>query len=82
MIPKSIWGERYISEKKWKKAIGVMFCILMAEMYDDGWISYQDIYSDILKFFVFSTWFEEYSTAMKTLLGKTDKDKHPLRALY
>jgi len=71
MIPNLKKAEKYINEKKWRKAIGVMFGILMAAMYDDGWISDQEIYCE---FFVFSTWFEDYSTAWKTLLAKTDKD--------
>merc|ERR1712168_204906 len=69
MIPNLKKAEKYIKEKKWRKAMGIMVGILMAAKFDDGWISDQEIYCE---FFNFANWFKCYSTAWRTLLAKTD----------
>ena len=71
MIPNLAKAEKYISEKKWRKAVGTMFGIQMAAGYDDSWIHDQEIYCE---FDIFSGWFSDYSAAWRTLLSKTDKE--------
>ena len=69
MIPNLKKAEKYINEWKFRKAMGVMCGLQMAASFDDGWITDQEIYD---QFFVFSSWFEDYSSAWRTLLAKTD----------
>ena len=70
MIPNLEKAQKFISDRKWRKALGILLGIQLAARFDDGWIMDQEVYCD---FSIFSNWFKDYSEAWKTILSKTDK---------
>ena len=70
MFPELDKAKNFLSQKKYKKAFGILLGIFLFSRVDSYFMHDNEVY---LEFSTFSGWFSDYSKAWKKLLKQSDK---------